>query len=566
MFGKNEKSCKGFSLLESLIAISIIGVIAAMTLSFIKTTANITITARQQTYSSRLAARVFKTLEGIPYFYVFDIDSSMPSFGLDASFGSAAAQASPYPYIENLRSLTKELNKYNFEKWTVSVEYMIRDRSDLNGDGYITDLRAFVDENSDNIDDYDNELKFYDQNSDGDYYDFYGYPEISESPNTHIKKAIFKIYKDNKVIFTESNLISREKLSGLPGKASGGRLKLLIKEPSQNSYIYALDTSQQQNAFNLSISKSYPDNIETFRADSSYTLNINGESDPVADITFYLGCATSTINDSTEADITGDFDFYPWNISTNLSEGENILYAQAIKDTNYSPWNERTILYDIVPPQITEASPSGTINSRQPSISAYLTDVPDSPGNKVSDICKDIISLFIDGEEVNFEFNSTTGFIEAIESSTDLPPVLSTGTHTVVLEGGDMAGYKAKSIWTFTCSISDPDSSAPSVALKTPSGTSSENPPEISCKVIDNQSGIDIASIIMLIDGEKIIDSSNIYSHYAPVDTFNGGFVKYTPSEPLSYGEHTVYIEVSHWADTPFDKKTTTDTWSFTQK
>ncbi|MHC4139420.1 MAG: hypothetical protein ACYSR1_06150, partial [Planctomycetota bacterium] len=513
---------------------------------------------------SKLSQQAFSALNNIPYFYIFNADSSQADFGLAGTFGPVTSQTSQYPYLAVLEDLKTAAEEVNFNRFTIETEFMIRDLSDLDGDSEITDLRLFEDNNSDNIDDYEPEIKYYDQNQDNDYYDFYGAPEISEEPDTHIKRVTLRIYKKNRVIFEESQYISMEKFTGVPGQAGGAELKLVVASPTQNCAVYALQTTQQIDALNLSISKTYPSDVRAFHADYAYSLRISGETDPAANLDFRLDVATSTIKDVSTADIVGNFDFGAFYITPSLSEGEGVFWGQATKGSSYSPWTKREFIRDINPPEIQNNTPSGTVKTRQPYVSATILDNPVTAGRPTSGICEDVIGLFKDSIEVNTRYDSSTGLLEWIDPGTGLPPVLSTGeVYTMVLEAGDNAHYKVKTTWTFTCDINDPDNSAPSVAEKSPSGIAGSNPPTISCKVFDNQSGIVISDSVMKLDGITVVDSSNISNYFNHISNPVGGYISYTPSNPLTSGFHEVMVVVSHWADNPYDKKTTTQTWTF---
>jgi len=215
-------------------------------------------------------------------------------FDIQGDFGPVTAQTAQYPYLAVLENLRTLVNDANFDRFVIYTDFMIRDLSDLDGDGETTDLRPFTDANHDDIDDYDPDIRYFDQNYDGDWNDFYGSPEVSEEPDTHIKEATLELYKDGKVVYEETRLLSLEKLTGEPGKASGGDLKLLIEEPAQNSTLYALDTAQQTASFNLAVSKAYPSNAPSYRADSSNLLYMSGETDPLADLEFRYGSAASS--------------------------------------------------------------------------------------------------------------------------------------------------------------------------------------------------------------------------------------------------------------------------------
>jgi hypothetical protein len=130
----------------------------------------------------------------------------------------------------------------------------------------------------------------------------------------------------------------------------------------------------------------------------------------------------------------------------------------------------------------------------------------------------------------------------------------------VTVEGGDRAYYKVVSTKTFTISVAGTDNSAPSTANKVPSGFTADPLPEISCKLFDNQSGIDLNSIVMKVDGVVAVSSANISMAW---DARNQR-VFYRPQTPFPpSSSHSVEISANHWADDPADKKNVTETWNF---
>jgi hypothetical protein len=84
--------------------------------------------------------------------------------------------------------------------------------------------------------------------------------------------------------------------------------------------------------------------------------------------------------------------------------------------------------------------------------------------------------------------------------------------------------------------------------------------PEISCKVFDNQSGIDLDSIILKVDGVVVVSSANISGHWDA----EGQRVFYRVETAFtSPSSHTAEVTASHWADDPLDKKTSVESWGF---
>jgi len=255
------------------------------------------------------------------------------------------------------------------------------------------------------------------------------------------------------------------------------------------------------------------------------------------------------------------FDYQSLAVTNALAEGENTLYAQATKDTYYSPFAPRRVTLDLNPPAITGQAPSGAVADLMPYVGAVLLDAPAGAGTPCG-ICQEVITMRVNGAEVPYSYSQSDGKLSWADPATGLPYKLVNGAaYTIYLEGGDNAYYKVNSTWTFTALVSDPDNSKPAVANKVPSGASAPALPGISCRVFDNQSGIDPYSITLTVDGAVVVSSANISSHWDPA----AGVVSYTPPAAFTPGSsHTAEVTVSHWADAPADKKTHVEAWDFT--
>lgn len=558
---------KGFGLPEAIISIVMLSIIMFSVILMFEYAIITSVKTREQIWSSRLGQAIFTKLKTIDYYYLYEYDSVEANFGLSGTYGPITSQTTVYPYRGVLQEIDNLVKRYKFDRWQVQIVYVLRDLSDIDGDGLINDLRDFVDTDTNGIDDYDPSVRYYDSNNDNDYYDTYFSTALnktcSELPDTNLKKITLKFYKRGRVIKPEqTQLISLELFTGLESKASGAQLKLYIIQPQNATYLYDLTTSQRLASFNLIITKSYPESAIAYRADSISPIRLWGETNPNATVRFYINTPV-TVLDTIVANMVGEFDFQSINVTTNLTEGENTILAQTTKEGYYSPYTQREVLLDLNPPNITDMKPTGTVNDLMPYVGAVLTDTVLSTGIP-SGICPDVITLKKTTnavtEIVTHTYDTTSGKVAWVDPSTNLPPLLSTGVvYTITLEGGDNAHYKVISTWSFTVEIQDPDNSAPSIAEKSPIGSTKELLPEISCRVFDDQSGINPYSIVMKLDSNIVVSNSNISSCYNPDD----GFVRYKTTTPLSVGLHTVEITVSHWATQPSDKVTSVDTWNF---
>jgi len=557
---KNKKSLfskNGFGLVELMLAVAMIAGITIGILAMLQSSIVASVKAREQMSAGRLAQLIFSKLKAVDFYYLFNYDSDLLNYGLSGTYGPATSQSATYPYLTVLNNIKTIIKTAGFDRFTVEVTFMRRDYSDANTNGLTSDLINFIDENPVNkIDDYLSSVRYYDSNSDLDYYDTYissiTSKKIAEEPDTHMKYVTLKLYKKEETIHQESQLISFELYTGMESQASDAALKLFVTQPENATTLYDLTYLARLNAFNLTITKTYPTTVIAYRADTVNPIRLWGETDPQSSVHFYLNAPITEL-DNTTADISGEFDFQSSGVTNALSEGENTIYAMATRDAMYSPYSTRDVLLDISPPTISSPTPSGTIADLTPWVGCLITDTVITTGT-ASGICSDIICMKINSVEVEHQYNSETGEVIWIDSTTSTYPQLTNGTYNVTIEAGDNAYYKVMSSWTFTVSVSDPDNSAPAIAEKSPIGTCSESMPEMKCKVSDNQSGINPGSIIFRVDGV-------IVSH-----TYNPGtkFVSWTPSTPLiNFVSHTVEISVSHWATSPADKVTSTESWSF---
>lgn len=539
---------RGSLLLETVLAMFIMSVSGLVLISFVQKTVLVSFKAREQATCSRMVQSVFSRIKNIDFYYVFNADSAQANNGIQAG----------YPYQAVLNGASQTLADSRFDRFTIDIDFVRRDFSDANSNGLTSDLIDFTDANSDLIDDYDPNIKFNDQNGDLDYWDTYtsGGRTVAEQPDTHIKRVTLKIYRRDRIACTQTELVSLEQFSGEPNPSSEAILRLLLSAPVNSSYLYSMDTAQQQDAVNLAISKSYPAEVAQYRADTTTWLDLAGETDPLSTVRFYVGSSGELAN--TDANAVGDFTTNPSAVSAAFVEGGNTLQAQSTKDAYTSPITQRTLIKDINPPTASGATPTGTIATFSPYVAVTLTDAGTST-TTTSGICPDVITMTVEGSEVTTSFND--GVLVWIDSTTQASPVLSTGTsYNVVVEAGDYAGYKISTNWSFTLDVPVTDNSAPSISNKTPIGMAGSTLPEIGAKIQDNQSGIDPSSILLKIDGVIVVNSSNISTYYDAATEQ----LTYTPAASyVSASVHTVEVTASHWATSPADKVTVVDSWTF---
>jgi len=539
---------RGSVLLETLLAVLIMTTVGISLIAMIERATVVSLKARQKSSCERMAQTGFARLKNIDFYHVFDADSSQANYGLQAG----------YAYAGVLNGLRTTLGAARFDRFRVTVVFLRRDASDADGDGNNSELVEFVDANADRIDDYDSNIRFFDQNGDLDFFDTYlaGGRTVAEQPDTHIKRVRFEVYRRGKLACGRSELVSLEQFTGDPNPSSEAALPMLISAPVNGSYLYSLGSAPLIASWNLPIAKAYPADTTRYRADAGSPLAVSGQTDALADANLYVGA--SGVLATAMADGTGAFAAAPAAVTAALAEGANVLRVQAAKDGYTSPVAGREVHYDLNPPSASGQTPMGATGTRSPYVSVALADAGLAT-TAVSGICPEVISLRANGADVSFSF--TGGMLVWIDSTTGTVPVLAPGAYAMVAEAGDYAGYKVSAAWSFSVAVPATDNSAPAVSNKSPIGMAGSDLPELSVRVHDEQSGIVPSSIVLTLDGAVIVDASNIGSHYDA----GTGVLRYVPGAPFPSGSgHTLQITASHWAADPADKITSTDSWFFT--
>ncbi|HOW26879.1 MAG TPA: prepilin-type N-terminal cleavage/methylation domain-containing protein [Elusimicrobiota bacterium] len=543
---KLRRSSAGFSLVETMIAIAMLGFLILAVLATAEKGMTSAVKSREQLRGSRLAQMIYSRLTTIDFYQVFACNSSQANYGL----------WSAYPERATLSDIQTAVKNAGFTHFTIDVTFMRRDAADSNGNGMVSDLVPFTDSNNDLVDDFDPNIKYYQSNADGDYYDTYmvGTRKIAEQPDTHIKMLVIKIWKGAQTVaIKQGELLSAEQFSGVENPSSEASLQLNIITPENGAYLYRMTTTQQTNSHNLVISKTYPSEVVAYRADATSPLRLVGETEPVATVSFYLGAPGGTVIDSLTTSMLGTFDYQSALLTNALVEGTNKFYGRTTKSTLSSPYALKQYVLDIKPPVISGKAPITTAKSRAPFVGCTFLDSGVST-DTISGICEDVLTFKSNGSTVNYRYDAESGLLVWVDSATLCPPILTEGTtYTIIVEGGDKAMYKATATWTFRVDIDDTDNSAPSVSNRTPLGAHASAMPVISCRVQDNQSGVIPNSISMTVDGVVVVSSITtpvLGTHY----NASTGEVYYVPDVSYAAGTtHTVTIHAEHWATDPPD-------------
>ncbi len=228
--------------------------------------------------------------------------------------------------------------------------------------------------------------------------------------------------------------------------------------------------------------------------------------------------------------------FYISHTVTGLADGNHNITVNT-KDlagnTASKSWNFNVLdsqIVDNTPPVFTDflPVPGSTISyTKYPVISVKISD------DDGSGVDKNEIQLYFEGKIVKHFFNSSNGLISFQPSL----PVLD-GVHTVSVIGKDVAGNLSESAsWNFTVSLSE-DLGNPTISDLSPAmnnTVTNTRLPEISFKLTDEDSGIDVTSIVLKLDNELLdanFDSST-------------GIVTATPLSSLSNGNYNLKVFAS---------------------
>ena len=514
------------------------------------------LSARRRLTCSRMTDLGMARLKNINYYSLFAVDSSSTNW---ATPPLHTAGASIYPYLSTLTGLRSTMAAEKFDRFKVDVTFMRRDATDALGTGNTNNLIAFKN-NGAGVDLYDPDIRYFDADGDGDYYETYvsSGRTVAEQPDTHLKLVTLSVYRRGALACSKSELISLEQFTGATNPDSESVLSLEVSTPTNSSFAYRMTTAAQTAARALALTYSYPPEIRQYRADATVPLAVSGVTEPLATENFYVNA--SGILASASADVFGAFSASPAAVTTALVEGQNTVRAVAVKSTFSSPIADRAILLDIDPPTISGMTPIGAVTGCAPFVSAVLADPVVSSAAAASGIYPGVTAMKVNGSTVPFSYNSSVGSIVWVTSTTQTSPLIPSGTYVVSVEAGDYAGYKTSATWSFTASVPANDASAPSIANKSPIGMAGSDLPTISVRLFDNQSGIDPTSIVLTLDGSVVVNAANVGPYYDA----SSGTLTYVPSSPFDPGSaHTMQVSVNHCATSPGGSVNNTDTWGF---
>ena len=159
-----------------------------------------------------------------------------------------------------------------------------------------------------------------------------------------------------------------------------------------------------------------------------------------------------------------------------------------------------------------------------------------------------------DSSEVAVALNGKTAAVSFDETS-ELYSVRETlfdqRLYLVSVRASKYNGLTLSDAWAFTVNLAAGDTIAPTAVSFEPTGSISESSPTVKLVVSDGETGIDTASVELLLNG-VLIDAP-----YSPKDT-NGGTASGIPTDPLVDGDYTASATFADLAGNPGEVE-----WSF---
>ena len=134
------------------------------------------------------------------------------------------------------------------------------------------------------------------------------------------------------------------------------------------------------------------------------------------------------------------------------------------------------------------------------------------------------VQLLVDGVEVTPEASIDASGVHFI------PGPFAEGNHIVRVTAWDDAGHTGQSEWNFNV-----DTIAPDISQETPRGNTDSGIPSISAHYVDDGSGIDTASVRVLLNGDDVTSSA----------TVGGSDITYTPGSTLPAGVNNIQVSAA---------------------
>jgi hypothetical protein len=306
--------------------------------------------------------------------------------------------------------------------------------------------------------------------------------------------------------------------------------------------LYRYITSAQTTAHDLAVTMPYliP---HFYRADTGSAMLVTGVT--AANATVNLGLGTATNLATLTADSSGNFSGTLPALTTALVVGKNNIAAQASSGTDRSTVVNVPVILDVTPPAFSAQTPTtSNVQSLSPLVAVTFLDI-DGSTTSVSGIDSQVITLKIDGVAKTFKYDYQTGLLKWVDTLGLPPSMTNNSAHTVLIQGGDTAGYKTSITWTFSVLINAAEGTAPAITCV--SNTTSL----LQATLDDPESGVKPTTVQLTItrSGTPTVvipaNSATIADYYTPTST--GGSLTYIPSPALASGD-SYTIVADHWA------------------
>ena len=229
-------------------------------------------------------------------------------------------------------------------------------------------------------------------------------------------------------------------------------------------------------------------------------------------------------------------------METGMESGTHTVTVAATSGggTSTHSWTF-TVDLDTTPPEVSATSPHGTVIIEKPEISVAASD------NRGGPLSIDISVTDSEGKDVSGDLAAS----DDATSATFVPSEgLMDGTYSVNATVKDASDNMSSASWSFAVVF---DKVPPSITVVSPQGESrvgEERRPMITANYTDNAAGVDMDSVVLMLDGNPVVPMSVSTSQ-----------VVYQPPADLDFGEHTVRLEVSDLAAPTVN--TATHEWNF---
>jgi type II secretory pathway pseudopilin PulG len=242
---------KGFSLVETVIAMLVIGILGLAFIRVLNLASKSTVSAQDQFQSAQLLDYIQASLQMAKFENVFAVDSSNKNgVASGATFWPHQyyAKWSSSPMLATLNDIEQRVKAAGFYKYVVDISYIRRDSGNNVSNSSIVDYIAFSANTLDGkctngvdcVDKYAPHIKFQNliHNSPEHFFDVDSDGK-TEVPDTRMKNISIYIYKNTKDYISRAGiLLSKEKALGQAVESYTKELKFFLTNPDPNKRYY----------------------------------------------------------------------------------------------------------------------------------------------------------------------------------------------------------------------------------------------------------------------------------------------------------------------------------------